>query len=85
VYLVKWLNESIGKCLIGSLGTLGCLVAAVEAVLDNTGVFLEPYVSETLDIDGVGTDDKDPPIPCTTTFYHSYRPTGTVASFIVGP
>jgi hypothetical protein len=45
VYLVKWLNESIGKCLTGSLGTLGCLVDAVEAVLDNTGVFIEPYVS----------------------------------------
>jgi transcription initiation factor TFIID subunit 6 len=45
VYLVKWLNESIGKCLTGSLGTLGCLVDAVEALLDNTGVFVEPYVS----------------------------------------
>jgi len=49
VYLVKWLNESIGKCLTGSLGTLGCLVDAVEAVLDNTGVFIEPYVSCNLE------------------------------------
>ena len=48
MYLVKWLNESIGKCLTGSLGTLGCLVDAVEAVLDNTGVFIEPYVSRNL-------------------------------------
>jgi transcription initiation factor TFIID subunit 6 len=46
VYLVKWLNESIGKCLTGSLGTLGCLVDAVEAVLDNSGIFLEPYVRQ---------------------------------------
>jgi len=45
VYLVKWLNESIGKCLTGALGTLGCLIDAVEAVLDNTGIFVEPYVS----------------------------------------
>jgi transcription initiation factor TFIID subunit 6 len=44
VYLVKWLSESINKCLTGALGTLGCLIDAVEAVLDNSGIFLEPYV-----------------------------------------
>lgn len=44
VYLVKWLNESLSKCLTGALGTLGCLLDAVEAVLDNDGIFIEPYV-----------------------------------------
>lgn len=44
VYLVKWLNESLSKCLTGALGTLGCLIDAVEAVLDNEGIFIEPYV-----------------------------------------
>ena len=45
VYLVKWLAESIGKCLMGPTSIIWGLVDGVEAVLDNEVIFLEPYVS----------------------------------------
>lgn len=45
VYMVKWLSESIQKCLMGPLPVIGYLVDAVEALLQNEHVFLEPYVS----------------------------------------
>ncbi|WVW86592.1 hypothetical protein I302_108642 [Kwoniella bestiolae CBS 10118] len=44
VYVVKWLGESIQKCLMAPTGTIGQLVDAVEALVGNEGVFLEPYV-----------------------------------------
>jgi transcription initiation factor TFIID subunit 6 len=45
VYFVKWLSESVGRCLLGTMGTLGCLVDCMGALLRNESVFLEPYVS----------------------------------------
>ena len=45
VYFVKWLADSVQKCLMSSVGTLWCLADTVEAVLGNESVFLEPYVS----------------------------------------
>jgi transcription initiation factor TFIID subunit 6 len=48
VYLVKWVAESMSKCLAGGLGTLGCLVDVVEALLGNETIFIEPYVSANL-------------------------------------
>jgi transcription initiation factor TFIID subunit 6 len=44
VYFVKWLAESISKCLMSATGVLGCLVDGVEALLANESIFLEPYV-----------------------------------------
>ncbi|WWD04052.1 hypothetical protein V865_002115 [Kwoniella europaea PYCC6329] len=45
IYVVKWLGESIQKCLMAPTGTIGQLIDAVEALVSNDGVFLEPYVS----------------------------------------
>lgn len=45
VYFVKWLADSVQKCLMSSVGTLWCLTDTIEAVLGNESVFLEPYVS----------------------------------------
>ncbi len=45
VYIVKWLVESINKCLMGPTIVLSGLLDAVQAILDNESVFLEPYVS----------------------------------------
>jgi transcription initiation factor TFIID subunit 6 len=45
VYFVKWLGESVGRCLLGTMGTLGCLVDCMGALLGNESIFLEPYVS----------------------------------------
>ena len=45
VYIVKWVNESINKCLMGSLRTLTGLIDCMESLLDNQSLFLEPYVS----------------------------------------
>lgn len=44
-YLVRWVAESMTKCLTGATGTLGCLIDVVEAILDNDVLFVEPYVS----------------------------------------
>ncbi|WWC73412.1 uncharacterized protein I206_107379 [Kwoniella pini CBS 10737] len=44
VYVVKWLGESIQKCLMAPTGTIGQLIDAVEALVANDGVFLEPYI-----------------------------------------
>ncbi|KAK6909003.1 hypothetical protein I203_103013 [Kwoniella mangroviensis CBS 8507] len=44
IYFVKWLGESIQKCLMAPTGTIGQLIDAVEALVSNDGVFLEPYV-----------------------------------------
>lgn len=44
-YLIRWVSESITKCLMGATGTIGCLIDVVEAILDNDVLFVEPYVS----------------------------------------
>ncbi len=49
VYIVKWLAESIGKCLMGPTGTIERLLDGVEAILGNESIFLEPYVSHMSD------------------------------------
>ncbi|RSH93625.1 hypothetical protein EHS25_006271 [Saitozyma podzolica] len=48
VYFVKWLAESISKCLMSATGVLGCLVDGVEALLANESIFLEPYLHQLL-------------------------------------
>lgn len=48
VYFVKWLADSVQKCLMSSVGTLWCLADTVEAVLGNESVFLEPYIHQLL-------------------------------------
>ncbi|KAI9631731.1 uncharacterized protein MKK02DRAFT_21530 [Dioszegia hungarica] len=48
VYFVKWLSESVGRCLLGTMGTLGCLVDCLGAILGNESVFLEPYIHQLL-------------------------------------
>lgn len=45
VYVVKWLCESIQKCLMAPTASIGHLVDAVGALLANEGLFIEPYVS----------------------------------------
>ncbi|WWC65573.1 uncharacterized protein I303_108191 [Kwoniella dejecticola CBS 10117] len=44
LYVVKWLGESIQKCLMAPTGTIGQLIDATEALIANDGVFLEPYI-----------------------------------------
>ena len=44
VYLVKWVVESVQKCLTSPTGVLACLLDAMEALLDNDTLFIEPYV-----------------------------------------
>ncbi|WWD20037.1 hypothetical protein CI109_104510 [Kwoniella shandongensis] len=48
IYVIKWLSESIQKCLMAPTGTIGYLVDAVEAVLENEGLFVEPYMHQLL-------------------------------------
>nr|ODN91282.1 transcription initiation factor TFIID subunit 6 [Cryptococcus depauperatus CBS 7841] len=48
VYVVKWLCESIQKCLLAPTATIGHLVDAVAALLANEGLFLEPYLHQLL-------------------------------------
>lgn len=45
VYFVKWLSESVQKCLMSTTGTIDCLLQTMEALLGNESIFLEPYVS----------------------------------------
>ena len=45
VYMIKWLVESINKCLLSHTMILSALLDAVLAILDNEAIFLEPYVS----------------------------------------
>ncbi|WWC93104.1 uncharacterized protein L201_008070 [Kwoniella dendrophila CBS 6074] len=44
VYLVKWLSESIQKCLMASTITISQLIDSTQAVIENEGIFLEPYI-----------------------------------------
>ncbi|WVQ79482.1 hypothetical protein IAT38_001581 [Cryptococcus sp. DSM 104549] len=48
VYVVKWLCESIQKCLMAPTGSIGHLVDAVGALLANEGIFVEPYMHQLL-------------------------------------
>jgi transcription initiation factor TFIID subunit 6 len=45
VYLVKWISESVAKCLVGSTAVLAALLDVIEALIENEGLFMEPYVS----------------------------------------
>ena len=44
VYVVKWLVESINKCLMGPTMAVSALLDAVMALLSNEAMFIEPYV-----------------------------------------
>ncbi|KIR34420.1 transcription initiation factor TFIID subunit 6 [Cryptococcus deuterogattii MMRL2647] len=48
VYVVKWLCESIQKCLMAPTASIGHLVDAVGALLANEGLFIEPYMHQLL-------------------------------------
>ncbi|WVR08314.1 hypothetical protein IAU60_005367 [Kwoniella sp. DSM 27419] len=48
VYVVKWISESISKCLMAPTGTINHLVDAVHALLENEGLFVEPYMHQLL-------------------------------------
>ncbi|EIW72312.1 hypothetical protein TREMEDRAFT_70674 [Tremella mesenterica DSM 1558] len=48
VYLVKWIAESVQKCLMSPVQVLGYLLDAMEALLDNEAVFVEPYLHQLL-------------------------------------
>ncbi|ODN79066.1 transcription initiation factor TFIID subunit 6 [Cryptococcus wingfieldii CBS 7118] len=48
VYVVKWLGDSVQKCLMAPLGTVGHLVDAIGALLGNEGLFVEPYIHQLL-------------------------------------
>lgn len=48
VYFVKWLSESVQKCLMSTTGTIDCLLQTMEALLGNESIFLEPYLHQLL-------------------------------------
>lgn len=90
VYLVKWLNDSLSKCLTGALGTLGCLLDAVEAVLDNDGLFIEPYVSRSATHlrhrkDSGLTSCSAAPVPRSSSLGHPHGPPRPASAVIVDP
>ncbi|WVQ96401.1 hypothetical protein IAU59_003506 [Kwoniella sp. CBS 9459] len=48
VYVVKWISESIAKCLMAPTGTIGHLIDSVDALLSNESLFVEPYMHQLL-------------------------------------
>ncbi|ORX38050.1 TATA box binding protein associated factor-domain-containing protein, partial [Kockovaella imperatae] len=48
VYLIKWMVESINKCLLSHPSVLSALLDAVSGILDNRAIFVEPYLHQVL-------------------------------------